>query len=171
MYTRIPKGKEENILRARGQESWACTMLIGSSHSSSKGTSLGSGKSCSIMPRRIGRASRVIIRWMDFSRIRASNRKQHAEVSMLKRWIFPWTTSVQSILDFQPPQTVCHGCGSICYTVLQKNTDISRSPTNVDPLLWGLSYRQTALEGHAPMAMAGLFRSVFLIQRVRPLSL
>ena len=87
MYTRIPKEKEENILRARGQESWVGTMLIGSSHSSSKGpTSLGSGKSCSIMSRRIGRASSVIIRWMDFSKIGVSNRKQHAEVSMLKRW-------------------------------------------------------------------------------------
>ena len=41
----------------------------------------------------------------------------------------------------------------------------------VDPLLWGLSYRHTALEGHAPMAMAGFFRSVFLIQRARSLSL
>ena len=41
----------------------------------------------------------------------------------------------------------------------------------VDPLLWGLSYRHTALEGHASMAMAGFFRSVFLIQRARSLSL
>ena len=44
MYTRIPKEKEENMLRVRGQESWASTMLIGSSHDSSKGTSLGSRK-------------------------------------------------------------------------------------------------------------------------------
>ena len=59
MYTHIPKEKEENMLRVRGQESWASTMLIGSSHDSSKGTSLGSRKSCSIMPRRIGRASQM----------------------------------------------------------------------------------------------------------------
>ena len=31
MYTRIPNEKEENMLRVRGQESWASTMLIGSS--------------------------------------------------------------------------------------------------------------------------------------------
>ena len=31
MYTHIPKEKEENVLRVRGQESWASTMLIGSS--------------------------------------------------------------------------------------------------------------------------------------------
>ena len=34
MYTRIPNEKEENILRVRGQESWASTMLIGSIHDS-----------------------------------------------------------------------------------------------------------------------------------------
>ena len=61
MYTRIPKEKEENILRARGQESWVGAMLIGSSHGSSKSTSLGSRKSCSIMPRTIG------LRWSSWS--------------------------------------------------------------------------------------------------------
>ena len=34
MYTRIPNEKGENILRVRGQESWASTMLIGSIHDS-----------------------------------------------------------------------------------------------------------------------------------------
>ena len=53
MYTRIPNEKEENMLRVRGQESWASTMLIGSSHNSSKGTSLGSRKSCSVTPRQL----------------------------------------------------------------------------------------------------------------------
>ena len=42
MYTRIPNEKEENVLRVRGQESWATTMLIGGSHDSSKDTPLGS---------------------------------------------------------------------------------------------------------------------------------
>ena len=55
IYARIPK-ERENMLRVRGQESWAGTMLIGSSHGSSKSTSLGSRKSCSIMPRTIRHA-------------------------------------------------------------------------------------------------------------------
>ena len=61
MYTRIPKEKEENMLKVNGQESWASTMLIGSIHDSSKCTSLGSRKSCSVMPKRIGRASRAAV--------------------------------------------------------------------------------------------------------------
>ena len=62
IYARIPK-ERENMLRVRGQESWAGTMLIGSSHGSSKSTSLGSRKSCSIMPRTIG------LRWSSVRRV------------------------------------------------------------------------------------------------------